>query len=76
MKNIESLGYTFSKEVYDVLETYSDVELGDFYLELICELRELVGADVEYTPMYPDFPQSVMDMDSSELYINAMFHYL
>lgn len=76
MKNIESLGYTFSKEVYDVLETYSDVELGGFYLELICELRELVGADVEYTPMYPDFPQSVMDMDSSELYINAMFHYL
>lgn len=75
MKNIEALGYTFSQEVFDVLRTYSDDELVEFYFELVSTLMELVGANAEYMPMYADFPMGVMNADSAELYINAMIHY-
>lgn len=74
-KNIESLGYTFSKELFEMLQTYSKEELQNFYLELIPELKKLVGADVVYEPMYPNFPKSVMEADYIDLYINAIIHY-
>ena len=75
MKNIEELGYTFSREVFDVLRTYSVNELTEFYLELKAALMKLRGANVVYMPMYADFPKGVMDAHFSELYINAMVHY-
>lgn len=75
MKNIEELGYTFSREVFDVLRTYSVNELSDFYFELKATLMKLKGANVVYMPMYVDFPKGVMDAHFSELYINAMVHY-
>ena len=75
MKNIEELGYTFSREVFDVLRTYSVNELTEFYLELKAALMKLKGANVVYMPMYADFPKGVMDAYFSELYINAMVHY-
>ena len=75
MKNIEELGYTFSREVFDVLRTYSVNELTEFYLELKAALMKLKDANVVYMPMYADFPKGVMDAHFSELYINAMVHY-
>lgn len=75
IKNVESLGYTFSKELFEVLQTLSKEELQKFYLELIPMLKKLVGADVVYKPMYPNFPMSVMEADYIELFINAIVHY-
>ena len=75
MKNVEALGYTFSKELFETLQTLTKAELQKFYLELIPMLKKLVGADVAYKPMYPNFPQSVMETDYLELYINAIMHY-
>ena len=48
MKNVESLGYTFSKELFERIQTLNISELQKFYLELIPELKKLVGADVVY----------------------------
>lgn len=75
MKNVESLGYTFSKELFEVLQTLNKYDLQKFYLELIPMLKKLVGADVVYKPMYPNFPESVMEADYIELFINAIVHY-
>lgn len=75
MKNVEVLGYTFSKELFEALQTLSRDELQKFYLELIPILKKLVGADVTYRPMYPDFPESVMEADYVDLFINAIIHY-
>lgn len=75
MKNVESLGYTFSMEVYEALRTMEQSGLREFYLELIPILKNLVGADVVYNPMYPDFPDSVMEAEEARLYINAVVHY-
>ena len=75
MKNIEVLGYTFSQDVYECLETYSKEELEQFYLDLIPVLKAQRGADVKYCPMYPNFPKSVMDEYENRLYMNAIVHY-
>ena len=74
-KNIENLGFVFSEELFKALSTHSKEELGAFYLKLVPELKKLVGANVEYNPMYPNFPEQVMEMSSVELYINAIVHY-
>lgn len=75
MKNVESLGYIFSKELFKVLRTLRRDELQKFYLELVPILKNLIGADVVYHPMYPNFPMSVMREEEALLYLNAMVHY-
>lgn len=75
MKNAEALGYTFSKEMVDVLETLEPEKLKTFYLKLIPVLKKQKGADVSYQPMYPNFPESVMEEKEATLYLNAMLHY-
>ena len=75
MKNVESLGYTFSEELTNKLLTLTNEELQKFYSELIPSLQSLVGANVVYNPMYPNFPQSVMEASDAELFWNALVHY-
>ena len=75
MKNVQSLGFTFSKELFDVLHHMNREELKAFYTDTIPALKELVGADVTYTPMYPNFPTQVAEADGIELFINAIIHY-
>ena len=75
-KNIESLGFAFSNDIINVLLTYSMTDIEAFYKDLIPKLQSLVGADVEYRPMYPNFPTQVMDASEAELLINALVHYI
>lgn len=75
MKNVEGLGYSFSKNLIDTLKAKTKEELQVFYLEIIPILKKLVGAHVQYNPMYPNFPQQIMEMCEIELYVNAIIHY-
>lgn len=75
LKNIESLGYTFSKDLFEKLLCLPVDELNTLYLELVCNLKKLVGANVRYNPMYPNFPESVMNADYVDLFFNAIVHY-
>ena len=75
MKNVEALGYTFSKELFETLQTLTKDDLQKFYLEMIPMLKKMVGANVIYKPMYPNFPESVMEADYIDLFINSIFHY-
>ncbi len=42
---------------------------------VIASLRALKGADVNYEPMYPNFPEQVIETDYQALYQNALAHY-
>lgn len=75
MRNVESLGYTFSKELYECLLTIPLDALFSFYKMLVAELKSNIGADVVYQPMYPNFPKSVMEAEEIALYLNAIVHY-
>lgn len=74
-KNVEAYGYTFSRDLFDILLTYPKADLESFYMDLMPKLKKLVGADREYHPMYPNFPRQVMGASDAELFINAIFHY-
>lgn len=74
-KLVESLGYTFNKEVFQQLAHCQEEELVDLYKFLEYCLCNYVGADVDYEPMYPNFPESVMDKSEFQLYFNALIHY-
>lgn len=75
LKNIERLGYTFSKDVIEVLSYYSSSKLHKLYKEILPTLKRLKGDHILHRPMYPDFPSQVMGADEAELYINALLHY-
>ncbi|MBA2943553.1 TerD family protein [Paenibacillus sp. CGMCC 1.16610] len=76
MKNIEYLGFTFSKELVEVLQTLSIETFTELYHQLVMDLKSLVGANVSFKPMYPNFPKQVMLTGEAELYLNAILHYL
>jgi len=75
-KNIESLGFTFSKEVIEALINTNVMDLPKFQSEIVSILRKMVGANVKFRPMYPNFPTQVMEMSDVELYLNAIIHYI
>lgn len=75
IRNIQSLGFTFSKEALEQLSTYGDSKLHELYDDIVPVLQKMVGAHKKYEPMYPNFQKQVMEADEAELYLNAMMHY-
>jgi hypothetical protein len=76
LKNIETLGYTFSDELMQAVRTLSKEQFEVLVAQVVADLRIMVGAHVDYKPMYPGFPTQVMEEDEVELYLNAILHYL
>lgn len=74
-KNIESLGFSLDKDLFTLLARMEPTDLYNFEPEFVFQLNKLVGADVEYDPMYPNFPAQVMEASDAELFWNAMIHY-
>lgn len=76
LKNMEAYGYTVSSEVYSLLKELSYDGLVGFYTEFTGIAEKLSGGNLINTPMYPNFPKEVMEVDEAELYVNALVHYL
>lgn len=76
MKNLETYGYTFSEKLYNKLLTVDKDSFIKFYTNLKTYIKNIVGERGDMIPMYPNFPQQVMEMEESELYLNAIIHYL
>lgn len=75
-KNLETLGFTFDPQLLQKLAGLEEKVLCDLYLEVVDILSKLVGANVKHRPMYPGFPQQVMEMSDVEFYTNALVHYI
>ena len=75
LKNLEDLGYTLSNELLEIVSTLSLKDLVEFYSQTVEDLKVMVGDHVKHNPMYPNFPEQVMNMSEAELYFNAMVHY-
>lgn len=76
LRNLEALGYTASAALIDVLATWPEDRLAAFQAGVVDDVRAMVGADVAWDPMYPNFPKQVMEAGEAELYLNAILHYL
>lgn len=69
------LGFVPSKDLVSSLNQLTENQISKIFNELITHLQKMKGADVKYNPMYPNFPQQVMETSDLELFINAIFHY-
>lgn len=74
--NIYALGYKLSDQLKDRLKTLSIDRVDSLYKEVLNAIKEIVGDHVEHKPMYPNFPQQVIDASNLELYGNALMHYV
>ncbi len=72
---VVNLGFAFAPEV---LEAYGKVDermTVMHFKEVLAVLKEMVGAHRRFKPMYPNFPQQVIEAGDAELYFNAILHY-
>lgn len=60
---ISQLGYTLGGDVLTVLETQTNENFIEFRDFLIEELRNMVGANVKYVPLFKKFPDDIPDDD-------------
>ncbi len=75
LQNIEQLGYTFEPELIEQCRKLSVDMLVELYQQIVPVLSQMVGDHVQYEPMYPNFPEQVMEASAAELFINALLHY-
>lgn len=78
ISNLNSFGYMPSKEVIDVLSTYNDFELEDFWIAIKSDLNELTGNDrnMEDFVVYKNFPSEVLNKNEVEYWIPQILMYL
>lgn len=69
------LGFIPSSEMNETMKKLSVNNLVSIHGNLLPVLRSFVGDDVDWEPMYPNFPQQVIDASYCELFINAIVHY-
>lgn len=74
-KNFEAIGYAFSPELFRALSKLSEAQITAFYKETLPVLKKMRGGHRAFRPMYPNFPEQVINMSDFELYWNAMCHY-
>lgn len=75
-KETEHLGYVLSDALVSRLSTLSVPQLTHFLRGLLKDLRPQVGAHRVHEPLYPGFPQQVLQLSEAQLYLNAVQHYL
>lgn len=73
--DILQLGYVLSHDVIKKLCLCNAKDLAIFHTTLVDTLSTIIGNGVDYIPMYPNFPQQVMEMSAMESWLNAMIHY-
>lgn len=76
LTEIMQLGYVFDEKLIQALSATSATHVKSKLTSIINTLKKLKGADVDYTPMYPNFPKQVMEASDIELFFNAVIHYL
>ncbi|MFD2332660.1 TerD family protein [Cohnella sp. GCM10020058] len=75
MKNIEALGYRFSPRLAREASLLSAEDFHVLFDGIVADLKVMVGAHVQYRPMYSGFPGQLMQEHDADLYLNAFYHY-
>lgn len=71
-ENIKGLGYTFDPQsIINLAKVAEKSDLSTLYNII----KNMIGS-VDAKPMYPDFPNQVMEMDEAEFRFHQMIHYL
>ena len=68
-------GYMLDEDAFFELSKSDLSFIENFNNEVITHLKNVMGGECNYQPLYKNFPQEVMSMSDFELYINAITHY-
>jgi len=74
-KNIEDLGFLFTKELFNTLCHQKKKNLEILYAQMVPVLKKMVGAHVAHKPFYKNFPQEMISLSDLDIYLNAIIHY-
>lgn len=74
-KNIERFGYRLHPDIIKELRKTTHFNVIKFFQELEEELKKLVREDKITEPMFPGFPDQVMEMNAAKLYLYQQLHY-
>ena len=74
-KELEPLGFTLSPALDACLSTWEAKSFEAFYKSLLKSVRELKGAHHVWRPLYPNFPDEVVQARAADLFLNAVRHY-
>ncbi len=74
IKKFEGYGYIFSKELAIAISKEERNTIID-KLKAVIEVIEDFKSDKNYTVFYKNFPDEVINMTETELYINQILHY-
>lgn len=72
----EALGYSFSEELASALSELTLNELVQANTEIRTSITKSLGRHKQYNPLYPNFPQQVVEASRLSLAVNALLHYL
>ena len=73
-ENIKGLGYTFDPQsIVDLVRLANLANQSDLS-NLYDKIKNMIGS-VDAKPMYPDFPNQVMEMDEAEFRFHQLVHY-
>lgn len=73
--NLMSQGYVLSEDTFNMLKSWNRTAVVTLAETLMTAIKQLKGSHVKHTPMYPNFPQQVIEASDFELYMNAILHY-
>lgn len=68
-------GYMLDQDAFAQLGKADKADIVDFNNEVINYLRYITGGQRDYKPFYPGFPEQVMEMTESELWVNQFIYY-
>ena len=74
-ENIKGLGYTFDPQSIVDLARLANLANQSDLSNLYDKIKNMIGS-VDAKPMYPDFPNQVMEMDEAKFRFHQMIHYL
>ena len=69
------LGFIMDDALVAHVSKLSDKQIMALYQETVTILSNMVGSDVKWEPMYPNFPEQVLSASDVELFVNAICHY-
>ena len=75
LHNFQSIGFTLAPALVERLLGFSPEQLLRLAEDVLPVLVKEVGGHRRYQPMYPNFPQQVMEASVAELFLNAHAHY-
>jgi len=72
---MNKIGFIMNQELFEAVGSLPLEDIKALANPLLHVLRVEKGADVNYDPMYPNFPDQVFEMSDMRLYLNAVVHY-